>query len=161
MTDTPQVTAPGPQEVSDQENARLIAQFAHHDIWWYRSNQWNAANWALLLIAALVAVARMFLQEDELTWSSTWHLAVLVLVAGTVSSWYLAHLHMETIETRRLMRQANRLGGAEQLRTKIWNRTYEKTDHRRGALLVLVMNVSIGVAVGVAVAYLAHLYWLG
>jgi len=59
------------------------------------------------------------------------------------------------------MRQANRLGGAEQLRTKIWNRTYEKTDHRRGALLVLVMNVSIGVAVGVAVAYLAHLYWLG
>ncbi len=152
----------GPAENGeDRENARLIAQFAHDDIWWYRSNQWNAVNWALVLMAAVVGFARMFVQEADLTFGNTWHFAALECVVAVGSCWYLAHLHSETIETRRLMRKASRWSGAEQLRVRIWQRTYEHTDHRRGVFLILVMDAAISVAVGATVAYLTRVYWSG
>jgi hypothetical protein len=165
MTDTPQLVPPDQQSLpataDDRENARLIAQFAHHDVWWYRSNQWNAANWGLLLIAAVVGLARMFLRECELTWPSTWHFALLECILGVACCWYLVHLHAETIETRRLMRKASTLAGAEQLRLRIWQRTHEKTDHTRGAPLVVAMAAAIAVGAGASVAYLTKESWTG
>jgi len=151
-----------PPEDGDQiENARLIAQFAHDDIWWYRSNQWNAVNGALVLIAAVVGLTRMFVSEADLTFSKTWYFSLLACVVAVGSCWYLAHLHSETIETRRLMRKASKLCGAEQLRVRIWQRTYEHTDHSRGVFLILMMDLAISVAFGATVAYLTRVYWSG
>lgn len=47
------------RERDEEEWLRVQYQMAHHDIWWVKSQQMAAANWTLLLLGAVVAVAHL------------------------------------------------------------------------------------------------------
>ncbi len=43
----------------EEEWLRIQCQMAHHDIWWVKAQQMNAAYWTLLLRGALTGVGHL------------------------------------------------------------------------------------------------------
>jgi hypothetical protein len=56
---TPKELADAPFKDHYDEWCRAQYQMAHHDIWWVKGQQMNAANWTLALLSALVGLATL------------------------------------------------------------------------------------------------------
>jgi hypothetical protein len=56
---TPEELANAPFKEHYDEWCQVQYQMAHHDIWWVKAQQMNAANWTLALIGALVGLAKL------------------------------------------------------------------------------------------------------
>lgn len=141
------------REPTDEDRFALYAH-AHSDLWWAKTQEWNAANWALLLIAGIVGAARTVIPDSELGLLRTWAFLGLVLVVGLAAGWYLASLHANIVHSRKVYRALEKQTGVGQLRALIPKVAGEETDQERGSGFLYVMCAGIGLAVALGVLLL-------
>jgi len=144
------MTAPESGRAPNDEDRFALYAHAHADLWWAKTQEWNVANWALLLIAGIVGTCRAIVPTAELSPSRTWVFAVLVLGVGVAAGWYLASLHADIVHSRKVYRALEKQTGVGQLRALIPKRAGEDTDRARGSGFLYVMCAGIGLAVTLA-----------
>ncbi|SRR6266542_3957685 len=148
MSDAPLGRAP-----NDEDRFALYAH-AHADLWWAKTQIWNAANWSLLLIAGIVGAARTAVPTDELEPSRTWVFAGLALGVGIATGWYLASLHANIVHSRKVYRALEHQTGVAALRALIPKAAGEETDRERGSGFLYIMAGGVAVAVALAMTLL-------
>ena len=81
-----------------------LDQIAHHDLWWAKGQLWTTANWAIMLLVALVGVCGLLhdLNTKTVSLSETWPFLVLSGTVALTAVAYLARLHSDAIESRRI-----------------------------------------------------------
>ena len=146
------------REPNDDDRFALYAH-AHADLWWAKTQEWNAANWALLLIAGIVGAARAIIPSSEFTPEHTWAFAGLAVAVGLAAGWYLGGLHADIVHSRKVYRALEKQTGVGQLRTLIPQRAGMETDRERGSGFVYVMSAGIGLAVALGIQLLAFSMW--
>src|SRR5712664_2048596 len=115
----------------DNEDRFALYHHAHADIWWAKTQEWNVSNWALLLMAGIVGAGRII--ASDLSPSRTWIFAGLVLSVGLAAGWYLASLHSDIVDNRKVYRALESQTGIAQLRSHIPQRAGEASDRERGS----------------------------
>jgi len=140
---------PASREPNDDDRFALYAH-AHADLWWAKTQQWNAANWALLVIAGIVGAARSLIPSAEVVPTRTWPFVALVAVMGVAAGWYLSALHQNIVHSRKVYRAIEKETGVGKLRTLIPKAAGEETDRERGSGFLYVMSAAIGLAAGLA-----------
>ncbi len=147
------------RQPNDDDRFALYAH-AHEDLWWAKTQEWNVANWALLLIAGIVGVARTLIPTSELVPGRTWVFAALVLSVGVGAGWYLASLHANIVHSRKVYRALETQTGIGQLRALIPKGAGEETDRERGSGFLYVMCVGLSLAVALGVLLLGMPTWV-
>jgi len=148
------------QELPQPTDPRVLTmyQMAHHDIWWAKTSLWRATNWALVLLAALVGVAKLFYTRDQLAIETTWPLVVVAVLVGLAAGWYLARLHGDIVTSRSVVRNVESHTGIQDLRNEIRSEVRSarrvRSDSKRGIEFVIAMMIAISAATFVVVLYL-------
>ena len=141
----------------DDNDRYALYEHAHHDLWWAKAQQWNVANWALLLIAAIVAVTRTLISDNRLKAAHTWPFIVVNGLVAIMANWYLARLHQDVVHNRDVYRFLEERTGIKTLRSELRTEGLEKadegTDRTRGIEVLYVMAGVFSVATGFS-AYL-------
>ena len=132
-----------------------LYEHAHSDLWWAKTQEWNVANWALLLIAGVVGAARTIL-EGDLTPERTWGFALVIVLVGLAAGWYLGTLHAGIVHNRDVYRAIEKKVGIKTLRTKLPQAAGEESDKERGSEFLYVMCIGIGLTVALGFAVLKH-----
>ena len=144
---------------SDSAARSLVLQIAHHDIWWAKSNLWSATNWAILLIAGVVGVAKLFHPDGPWTFSHSWRSVSLVVIISIAACWYLARLQHDIMANRLKARSIRAKDSA--LDAAFEDLNGPCSDCTRGNGFVLAMAFTIGVVAGIATFFLTREDWLG
>jgi hypothetical protein len=148
------------QEPPQPTDPRVLTmyQMAHHDIWWAKTSLWRATNWAFVILAALVGVAKLFYTADQLAIEATWPLIAVAVLVGLAAGWYLARLHGDIVTSRSVVRNVESRTGVQDLRKAIRSETRSarrvRSDSKRGIEFVIAMMVAISTALLVVVLYL-------
>lgn len=133
-------------------------EHAHHDLWWARAQQWNVANWTLLLMAGNVGVVRALVTSADLAFNKTWLFWLLNLVIPILASCYLSRLHRDIVHNRLVYRELEAQTGIralrEQLQIKGLERADERTDRTRGVGILWVMGTVFALAGAFATLFL-------
>jgi len=142
----------------DHTDRYALYEHAHHDLWWAKAQQWNVGNWTLLLIAALVTVARTLPHPEPLTASYSWPFIVTAAIVAVAGTWYLARLHGDVVHNRRVYRELETQTGIkalrDELRSKGLERANESSDRTRGIEVLYLMVIVFAAAVGFATCLL-------
>jgi hypothetical protein len=148
MQDTTSSSSPAP---SDGEELRLLYQVTTADLAFFKQQQWQVTNYALLIQAALVVIAFEFLKGPVEEWKRAvlWLLVLLTMTA----SWFILSNLQASIEARhnRLRRIRRRFGREFRL---AWNVKKPSDD------IHLILKTIIGFA-GVVVTWLLLREWHG
>ena len=137
------------------EDRFALYEHAHHDLWWAKAQEWNVANWALLLIASNVAIARTLIAENYLVFRTAWPFWIINALIPLAATWYLSKLHGNIVHNRDVYRELESQTGVkklrEQLREKGLQDADEESDRTRGIPILGVMAAvfAVGGAFGV------------
>jgi hypothetical protein len=138
------------KDISPDDRYALY-EHAHHDLWWAKAQQWNVANWALLLLAGEGAIARTLIPTNYLTLKATWPFLILNLVIPVAATWYLSKL-LDIVHDRKVYRELESQTGVEALRGELQAKGLQaadkETDYKRGAEMLFVMAVFLPWLVG-------------
>jgi hypothetical protein len=143
-----------PRDPTDEDRYALY-EHAHHDLWWAKAQEWNVANWALLLIAGNVAIARTLISENYLAFRTAWPFWIINALIPLAATWYLSSLHANIVHDREVYRELELQTGVkklrEQLREKGLQDADERSDRTRGLKILCVMAgvFAVGSAFGV------------
>jgi hypothetical protein len=132
---------------SDQGDDQTLFAIAHSDVWWAKSQQWNATNWTVALVAGLAGLNHLMSSDDP---SRFLALAQWLQVAvGILGSIYIARLHFDTIRARRRIEviRERHPGLNDPLLTK---KTVPAPDDVRGAVFPLLQIAGVSLALGLA-----------
>ena len=139
-----------------------LYEHAHHDLWWAKAQQWNVANWALLLLAGEVAIARTLVPANYLTLKTTWPFLIPNFAIPIAATWYLSKLHVDIVHNRKVYRELESTTGVEalreELRVKGLQAADKETDYKRGAEMLFVMAGVFAVAGGLATSLIGGRY---
>ena len=143
-----------PRDPNDEDRYALY-EHAHHDLWWAKAQEWNVANWALLLIASNVAIARTLIAGNYLAFRRAWPFWIINALIPLAATWYLSTLHGNIVHNREVYRELELQTGVkglrEQLREKGLQDADEKSDPTRGIAILGVMAgvFAVGGAFGI------------
>ena len=135
-----------------------LYEHAHHDFWWAKAQEWNVANWGLLLLASNVGIARTLIPENYLGFRTAWLFWALNLAIPLVATYYLSRLHIEIVHNRRVYRWLESQTGVKRLRAQLQAERLqaadETSDYKRGGVLLVLMSVVFAMGSGFAMRFL-------
>jgi len=117
---------------------------AHGDIWWARSLQWSATNWAVAILAGLSGVSKLLDASDP--GRSTAFAGRLQVATAILGAVYIARLHYDVVHAQRSMHRIrlDHPGLQDPLSDQLPPHHTARND-LRGAIfpLALIMGISI------------------
>jgi len=132
--------------VSQHEAHFALYGYAHHDLWWAKGQQWNVANWTILLLAGLVGVDQGMRSGGVPDPATARACAVLVWFVTLIAGVYLMRLHRDVLHNRSVYRALEKNVGADKIRQHIPQIADERSDDLRGLEHLLVLVAAIAVA---------------